>query len=55
MGEKRDKNSREFWTCIYCGFKKDKDTLEEGKYIEHTKLGDVCECPRCQSEQFMER
>lgn len=55
MREKRNKTNLEYWTCIYCGYKTKKETLEEGKYIEHTKLGDAVECPRCQSEQFMER
>lgn len=55
MGEKIVKN--ELWTCKHCGKKYLKKMLEENKYIEHTKIGDVVECPneKCGIEQFLEK
>ena len=52
MGEKRDKNNREFWTCIYCGYKNNKETLVEQGYMFKVKNDiEVCECPRCNCQQ----
>lgn len=55
MGEKRAKT--EYWTCKFCGKKYTMEFLEQGKYIEHTKIGDVVECPsqKCGIEQFLEK
>lgn len=50
MGEK--KKQRELWTCIYCNYKSDKETLLEQGYMYELKNGvTVCECPRCDSQQ----
>lgn len=52
MGEKINKNS--LWTCSFCGKKYPIEKLEEGRYIEHIKVGLVIECPKCETEQFIE-
>lgn len=53
MGEKRNKTNN-YWTCIYCRKKFSEDMLNDGKYIEHTKNGDVIECPSCETPQYKE-
>lgn len=52
MGEKINKNN--LWTCGFCGKKYPIEKLEEGRYIEHIKVGLVIECPKCETEQFVE-
>ena len=54
MREKRDKKL-EYWTCKYCGRRYSFEDLESQQYIEHTKVGDVVECPKCETEQFVEK
>ena len=52
MGEKKKNRSKELWSCVYCGYKSDKETLKEQQYMIELKNGiTVCECPRCDSQQ----
>lgn len=54
MGEKK-RESKQLWSCIYCGRRYSFEDLETQQYIEHTKVGDVVECPKCETEQFVEK
>lgn len=50
MGKKNLKND---WICKYCGERGNESDLRERLYIFETKLGDVCECPKCGMEQLL--
>lgn len=52
MGDKRESKKLEYWTCMYCRKRYSINQLEEGNYIEHTKVGDVVECPKCEAQQM---
>ena len=54
MGEKNKNSKKSLWNCSFCGKKYPMEVLEEGRYIEHIKVGLVIECPKCETEQFIE-
>ena len=50
MGTKRLKND---WNCTYCGTRGNIADLKERLFIFETKMGYVCECPKCGMEQLL--
>lgn len=52
MGEKN--KNKGLWCCVYCNYKAKKEDLEDKGCVEHTKQGEVIECLKCGSLQFIE-